>query len=446
MVRRQPAQRGNQGMKLVAEIYCAAEEGRFAEGLSLVRQLEAEFGAAPIDDVALYLANALKDGPEILARLRKLEGAGQLVRFPPQNVTMAMSTAQRAGLGKEADAFAYEVTGSAGFQQMPVEVQGVFAAYALGHAADTATLTRVDALLPYVRSPEAAISYLTRRRYEPIWPQMEEHAGDNLARITNTFVSWTAGLLIDQPEDADRLSLHAYALLQAGRYEEAAKLANDWLDQPGSAGGLREGDGWALNVRVKALDSIGRKAEADRVFDRLAALPADENPWVVNFVINRAARLVSQGRWAEGLAATDLARPVAEKHGSPYAQMLVASYRTCALYKLDRSEEGARELEFVRAHAADASGSAAVALLCAGLEEEAVAWLARALQDENSREQVLEHLQDPRFSLDGTESSVLPSPRALIREREELLAEALKHIRILPDRFVPLAYLRRAPQ
>src|SRR5690606_19428635 len=123
---------------------------------------------------------------------------------------------------------------------------------------------------------------------------------------------------------------------------------------------------WALNIEAYALDALGRREEADAVFDQLATLPADEHYWVVNFVINRASRLVGQGRWEEGLAATELSRSVAAEYGSTYARMLVARDRACALQRLGRAEESVREAEYLVEQFAESPPVAATGLLCVG--------------------------------------------------------------------------------
>jgi tetratricopeptide (TPR) repeat protein len=275
----------------------------------------------------------------------------------------AARSIERTGLGAELAQLAFDIAGSKLFAKLEPDVQSLLAERALQYAATDGRSDRAERLLAYVRSPYQIMDLLALREYEPLWPQIERYAGD-------------------KPEDRDRLTDYAYPLLFAGRDREAIALAQSWLGSRQHEGVLEEGDGWALNIQAYAYDSMGQSADADRVFDRLAQLSAEEHPWVVNFVINRAARLTGLGRWSEALAASDLAKPVAEDHGSPYARMLVATYRACALHKLARVDERDRELEFVRSRGSDAPAAAASALICAGLEDEAAQMLGKFLADE----------------------------------------------------------------
>jgi hypothetical protein len=177
--------------------------------------------------------------------------------------------------------------------------------------------------------------------------------------------------------------------------------------------------------------------------DDLAKLPPDEYPWVVNFVINRADRLINQGRWQEALAASDVAKPVAAIHGSDFARMLVAAERACALDRLGRNPESEVEMSFVRAHYADAPSEAIDALLCAGHDDEAAALFLRVLDDAKIRSKLLGDLKDERFDLFWSGPRKIRTVYVFMKARPELEKAASKYIRTIPERFVPLAYLRR---
>ena len=442
LARRHPDYARQVSAYLTLEAMCAYQQGRHQEGLRSLKEAERLNPPAWYNSLGLYLANHVGDGAESLERLRRLAQAGELHLIHRDTVSYALQASGRDGHEAEADAFAYDLSATTEFGRLDPQLQGWLATRALSHAAGLGELSRVDALLAHVRSPYVAIDLLALREFEPVWPQVERLAGDNLAELSRDYAAWTAGRLADEPEDRDRLAEHSYALLFAGRFEEAVALANDWLEGPDNADALEEGDAWALNTQVYALDALGRHGEADAVFDRLATFAADENPWVVNFVINRLVRLVGMGRWQEGAAASEIAREVTDRYGSPYAEMLVAGYSACAFHQLGRSADAARELEFVRANFRDSPPTAGMALLCAGRDDEAADLLGQALHDETVRRQVLDSLQDEKFDLFWT-PSVLRSPRDLVMARDDLREEVMKHVRPIPDRFAPIAYLRR---
>jgi hypothetical protein len=440
--RRHPRDNRYKSLRSAAEAFCAYEEKRFTDGLRLVGRAEQgqQLGGL-LDPLALFMANQLEDGRESVARLRKLADSGAIATIPIEILWWSARVIAHDGLTAESDAVAYQVATSGAFLGMDPKVQGFWASGALNHAARTGETQHVDALLRYVRSPSAVIDLLGQRDYERIWPQVEAYAGDNLAGLSDDYVAWTASRLAAKPEDRDRMSEQSYALLYAGRFREAVALAEDALAR--HEGAIEEGDAWALNIEAYAYDALGQPAAADRVLDRLAGLSAEAHPWVVNFVINRETRLVELARWEEAVAASEVAKPVAAQYGSPYARMLVAGDRACAFHKLGRTAESERELQFVREHVDDAPTAAGEALLCAGLEDEAVRTLTRVLQEGKARSALLSDLQDVRFSLFGSPATNLPKPRDLLASHADFREQALKYMRIIPERFVPIAYSRR---
>lgn len=180
------------------------------------------------------------------------------------------------------------------------------------------------------------------------------------------------------------------------------------------------------------------------MFDRLADLPADRHPWVVNFVINRAVRLVGQGRFAEGLEAAGLARRVAEENGSTYAKMLVAHDHACSYANLGQAAEAEAELAYLRENAAEAPTVAAEALMCLGRDDEALQMLLKGLESEQTRPSIIDGFEPEAFDLFYTRS-ILPDTSALLASSPELRAAFERHARIIPARFTPAAALKRAP-
>jgi tetratricopeptide (TPR) repeat protein len=441
--RRNPRESRYENGLLAGQAYCAYEEKRYLDGMNLVEKVERRNpGNGGFEPLGIYLATQLGDGREALSRLRAMTAAGTIVNLSPEVLGWTFRTIRENGQGTPLDRFAYELAASGTFARMEPNVQALLAAAALSHAARSGETARVDTLLKYIRSPSSMLDYLALREYEPIWPQLERRAGDNLSPLSDDFVAWTAARAADSPEDRDRLSEYSYALLYAGRYREAVDLGQNWLDTRQHEGEIAEGDAWALNIQAYAYDALGQPAEADRVFDRLAQVSPDEHPWVVNFVINRGSRLVGQERWAEGLAATDLAWSVADTHGSTYAKLLIARDRTCALHHLGRGSEAARDVAFLVEHFDENVPIGATGLLCAGMQLEVGRRLAGALTRKNPRATVMREMQDARFELFYTPSA-LPRLRDFVLADDALRAEVFKDARVLPDRFVPIAYLRR---
>lgn len=442
VVRRFPSSRLAKQGSLIAQAFCAYEQQRHEDGLRLLKQAESDFPERHYPGLGLVFAERLKDGAEALERLRLIVEAGELADFPTELVYAGVRTLRSDGLTDELDELGSELTSSSDFADLDPELQSLFASGAIRHGFKIGDLSRLAELLRYDSNPSSYLSMLSDREYEAAWPQIEERAGDNLAKVAEAYVRLTAERLAEVPEDRDRLSRYAYALLYAGRFQEAIDVARNWRPQRDNLQGLEEGEGWSLNIEAYALDALGRRSEADAVFDQLVTLPADEYPWVVNFVINRASRLVGQERWEQGLDATELARSVADKHGTTYARMLVARDRACALHRLGRSEDASREADFLVENFDHSAAIATTGLMCVGREREAEGMIAAALSDPVAREALVSDMQDPRFELFYT-ASRLPQARELILANEGLREEALKHVRVLPERLVPVSYLKR---
>jgi tetratricopeptide (TPR) repeat protein len=246
------------------------------------------------------------------------------------------------------------------------------------------------------------------------------------------------------PKDRQALQYYAHALHFAGRFEDAIALVGTLNQSPKAMLKATEDDLWAMNIQAYALDSLGRKGEAETVFDAMGALPfeGERKSWLVNFVINRASRLVGLGQWQKGLDASMLAHEITEKSGSPYAKMLVRRARICALVNLGRAAEAAPLLVEAYDNRSDTYSTAAEAHLCAGDTEKAAAIVLEALQDPDHRYDMAEQLQSKDFEIFHA-GEVLPNLRDSLRTRPEIDAAFTAIARDLPDRLIPGASLRR---
>ncbi len=445
LARRNPTHTGYESGALLAEAFCVGEQGRLEEALRLVKQSESVLPVPIQNNFGLDLAIRLSDGPEALSRLRKIAAAGRIKYLDADFLFAGIRTVSAAGLEDEFENLAYELTASNEYPQLDPTVQGALATRGLGYAVNANDLSRLDELLEHIRDPEPYIYMLADRTYESAWPRIEKHAGDHLEKVTSSFVSSTARDLADDPDDRDRLTQYAYALLYAGRDEEAAVLARDWLART-EDDALQEGEAWALEVQARALDALGRTEEADAVFDRLVASRPDQ-PWTVNFLINRAIRLLRQDRWSEALDAFDLARPMANEQGTDYARLLVAHGRVCALHRLGRGGEAESEIDHLIENVAASVPVAASGLLCADRKAEAERLIEQELEREDGALTFMDAIQGNRFDLTSfrstSNSPERPGVRDVILGREDFRTKVLERVRLLPDYLVPLGNLRR---
>jgi tetratricopeptide (TPR) repeat protein len=426
----------------VARMYCADESGDPEKALTHLYALEENYDARGLDAYALYLASRTDDGPLALSRLRLLSRNKELAAVPKEAVFAAVRGIRRANMLDELGTPGLEVARSDGVGALPPEVQATFGGPALRSAALAGDLPKVEKLLPLMNSPNDYLDLLKFRDYEKAWSVIEKAAGDHLAKIDDAYIAESRARFAEDEADRDRFGDLARALYYAGRFAETEALVGGWRKSRPDLDKIEEGDAWAMNIEAYALDALGRRGEADAVFDRLATYDPSQYFWVVNFAINGASRLVGQGRSEEGLAATERAREVAEKQGSMYAKMLVARDRACALIRLGRQSEADSELDYLRKNSKEGIESAAEGLLCAGLDDEAAALISKALDDPVLRYQALASFPGPQFDLFYTPSN-LPHLGEFILARPDLREKALRLARIIPDRFVPEAQLKR---
>jgi tetratricopeptide (TPR) repeat protein len=429
-------------LRFFAEILCAEKEKRYEEGLTLIADFAVLAPDVPLTAVAIQFALQLDDPDRVIGMLRGLDdaGLGRLEQDTYWSVIRAMRTAGRTG---DLDTLALEWVDAGKFAFLDTELHETLAVAALRAAAKAGRGDVADSLLVSITDPVSYTALLTERVYAPYWPQIEARAGRNLAVVGEENVRVTRARLTNAPEDRDRFSAAAYALHYNGQFEDAIALAQRWRERKAKGVGIEEGDAWALNIEAYAYDSLGQTKKADAVFDELARYDPEEHDWVVNFVINRTSRLVGQGRWKEGLKASELARKVAENYGSPYAKLIIARDRACAFERLGRAKDAAPALAFLRENWKEGAALSVMGLMCHGMRDEAAGLLIEGLRDEALRDLTLGALAAPELDLFYT-ASILLRPSDLLADHPELAAEFAKHVRAMPEEFIPQAALRRA--
>ena len=326
------------------------------------------------------------------------------------------------------------------FGKLKETLQSLLADQAVKPALAESDAALAFALATREPSPYSMVSMLIDRDYAPLWPQLEAKAGPELGKELAANLTQAERDLAAAPGDLEKLTAVVQAQLWLNQPAAALALAQKIDHSPAAFATKGEHFGWLINVEVKALDLLGRSGEADGLFDQLAALdPETENrDWLVNFVINRADRLVGQGRWALALPASQLAVAVAAKHGSAYAREDSAASRYCAGIKLDaqRAELVSWWSEVEAGRLANI-GSAVQAAQCKGDDGAARRFLREGLENEDAREQVLRLLQTRAVDFYRDEGNMFIEPRLLLQSDPALMALFHKYGRELPKEFEP---------
>lgn len=442
---RHPEQASFQRGLLMSRSFCASQQGDPAKAIAEFDEFENRFGETEMDQYRIALAFDDGQPRDALDRMLKMASRSDGEAFSGMNIDYfyaIIRELRKRGMRAELESFAAQIYRQPVFADLSTGMQGSIAHMALRPAIASADKSQIRQVLRDIRNPSLYPDYLASREYEAAWPLIEQHVGKGLANVTRSYREWAMARLENDTFDRDRFSAAAHSLLYDGKFVEAVALVEQWRERPGAFDRIEEGDGWAVNIEAYALDGLGRFEEADALFDRLAALDAEENPWVVNFVINRSSRLVGHGHWEAGLEAAALARKVAENHGSLYAKMLVARDFTCAYANSDRAGEADSDIAFLVENQGEFPWITVQALQCLGRDEDAVALLVASLGDEVNRPGVLSDLQDEHFDLFYT-PSILPKPFELVGSSPEVHAAFEKYARIIPIEFAPAASNRR---
>lgn len=392
----------------LAERYDAAEERLFAYIDADDRMMLTDGDSKVVWDLAQAYVKA-KERERSLALFRALIRPERLAKFP---------AADR------------DIIGSELFQ---IEVE-------------TGNTTAAATNLAYLKSPYAFKSALGDRRYAKLWPQIEAKAGRNMVHVIDAQVDRSKADFEAAPDNMALMKDLANAYLIAGRFDDVVALVG--AHEPARdayADMLTEDMGWALNVKVYALDALDRSAEAEMIFDDIAALDLDgrSRGWLVNFVINRALRFVDLGQGEKGLAAASLAKEVAAETGNEFARMLVRRATLCALQAKGRTDEMPPLVAEVIEHQAEAPAEAAAALLCANADDEAARIARAALEDPTRAGAMINALQSREFELFYNDS-VTPGMFDRIRKRPDVAPLFDKHARDIPRDFAPPFTERRS--
>jgi tetratricopeptide (TPR) repeat protein len=325
---------------------------------------------------------------------------------------------------------------SAQFGELNSNVQSFIAEQLLLQDAVSGKMNRVESLLSKIDRPDTFIDLLGSRKYQNMWPVIENAAGPNLSSVSQAYIEKTKNQFTQYPDDAERLQKYGHALLYAGRFEQVIETVNIKIDPQ-----LSEDQAWALNVKAYALDSMGAHEQAEKIFDSIARIPykGEDDYWLVSFTINRALRLSEYGHHKKALQAVQLAEKMP---GSDFANMLVRYAKVCSLIGLGRNAEAKPILEIMYAKRKDAYSTAATALLCAGDDDRAASVVIEALSEAQFSDDIASELQGRDFELFYSRFA-LPNLRERLMKREDVRAAFEKVARDIPIAFIPEASLKR---
>ncbi|MCG6113397.1 MAG: tetratricopeptide repeat protein [Paracoccus sp.] len=425
-----------------AELWCAIEQKRYADATAVIERVEAITGRqANFDRVAISLHSFLEQPEKAIARIDVIATAADgaaLTKIPPDliyEISGKVSKARRSDLKL---ALWSSIYSARSFGQLDPDVIGGTGINLLQAKADAGLLSDKDSdLADLVTNASAYAALLAQKRYAPLWPHLEERAGEKLAEIILLDRKITAARFKAQPQVTQRFASAIYSMLQSGEFAQLIEATKAFREEGMDYDGVDEQIAWAINSMAIALRASGQPEEGIKALDRLASLDADKHAWIVNFAINHAAALAGEARHEEALKSYDRAQPIAEKQGSPYARAIIAGQRACSLQALGRSTEAADAFKVLEGMRMDAPSPAIGFAMCAGREDLAIAWALEGLADDTHRPSIISALQ-PLY-MEGTPSAWNdPQPNLLLARSAELAAAFDRVARVVPERFAPL--------
>jgi len=212
--------------------------------------------------------------------------------------------------------------------------------------------------------------------------------------VATAYLEKTRAKVTSQPDNLQARTEEISALMDLRRYEEALQTADALIATVEDGSGPKrfkdfdEHYNWLLNLREHALVRLGRFDEAAAELER-AAGQLERGHVNVSQVINLGELYDELGRPADALA-------IVSKVGdaSPFGKMQLAFVQLWASIQLQKTGAVAQQMDYLRAHRADAMSTWTDALVLTGNDDEAAAEIIARLNNEHFRSQALEDVQD----------------------------------------------------
>lgn len=240
-----------------------------------------------------------------------------------------------------------------------------------------------------IKRQHTLLSIMTDRRFQALWPHLEEQAGPDLSKWLAAEGEASREAHLRKPDDLKQLLRYLDSLRALGRNDVVIALAEPITRNMKDVAAAGTDAFWVVNRQAYALASSGQVSQADQLMGRLLELDIEVHPDLVSMAINRAAILLDGGAFEAALRASDWAEEKGGKHTSPYGWMWIWHSRTCALEALGQTAKAQEVLALMAEKRDDNLPAYFDALLCTNhldmAEEVAIKWL----EDKDKRDDLL---------------------------------------------------------
>lgn len=245
------------------------------------------------------------------------------------------------------------------------------------------------ALLPQIMDPEPGLRLLIDRRFEPIWPMVEQWAGGDLKQQRDANVAAARAQFKVDPSLPNRRIL-ADTLWGSGLRAEAVQLLKQAVDDPK----LWDEDRYFISLiasRYGAMLLFQEKADeaiaaVTRVND---AITRDKAYGASNLMPNLAKLLIEANRSQEALDLIARQMPAAGSLEDTASFGFYAALRFCAYSRLNKSREAVAYFSMLSTRYAANVAAMRLASSCAMTEKTAPAFWSTRLRDPNDRDALI---------------------------------------------------------
>lgn len=291
-----------------------------------------------------------------------------------------------------------------------------------------------EAAVPGIGDPGQMATLLVDRRYEALWPRIEQWGGPGLEDQSRRYLDelrreWSGSRGFDTGAN------YARRLAGARAYQAVVALFLPMFNEP-TLSAQAKGVEFLTPIVARSLASLGREDEGKRLLRRVQALLADEkSARVLNLDANLMLLDAAEQRWGEVLPQADAFLAKATALGPDVnrsAILTVRAVRACALQGLGRRGEADAELATLLLAQSVQPGAAWQVLACRGDEEGARELLLTRLADEATRDWALGVVQPDLPNSDRPQDRAEHAFSEKLRRDPKVLAAVAKVGRVLP--------------
>lgn len=281
-----------------------------------------------------------------------------------------------------------------------------------------------------ISTPELIVPMIVNSRYDRIVAPGQ----DRLELFRHALAEYdgaTAAALAAAPASTQAVLDRVLYLRGIGRDAEAYALLQPFTRDLRATIAADDKGIWLVSEAAYALSALGRDAEALRLMDRIAALPADGNGGLLIALMSRLDIYFSAGRYEDALAWGQRLDREYSQYASDYGKRWIVAGIVCALTGLNRSAEATPQLERLRTGSEANMAALTLAYLCLNDSDAAAAALVHRLQSDDPKSAILA-LQDYRIAERVDPMTPVVARLIALRERPAV-RDALGRVgRILP--------------